>query len=99
VYLAPQVVTRQLDERATSLEKEIVSIETGLYAALSFVGRVHLLEIEYLLAMRQAELAWVRTILSQLRSGNLTWNLQHIFKEIRAAEEASSMKTGRVRKE
>jgi DNA-binding PadR family transcriptional regulator len=98
VYLTPQVVTRQLDERATSLEKEVVSIETGLSAALSFVGRVHLLEIEYLLAMRQAELAWVRIILSQLRSGNLTWNLQHIFKEIRAAEKAASMKTGRVRK-
>jgi len=63
-----------------------------LHAALAFVGRIHLLEIEYLLAMRQAELAWVRAIVGQLRSGNLTWSLQHIFKQIRAA------KTDRVRK-
>jgi DNA-binding PadR family transcriptional regulator len=98
VYLTPQVATGQLDVRAASLEKEIVSIETGLHATLSFVGRVHLLEIEYLLAMRQAELAWVRTILGQLSSGSLTWNLQHIFKQIRAAQKAAPVKTWRVRK-
>lgn len=98
VYLTPQVATGQLDERAASLEKEIVAIETGLHAALSYVSRVHLLEIEYLLAMRQAELAWVRAILGQLRSGNLTWNLQHIFKQIRASQKAAPVKTGRVRK-
>jgi DNA-binding PadR family transcriptional regulator len=98
VYLTPPVATRQLDERAASLEKEIDAIETGLHAALAFVGRIHLLEIEYLLAMRQAELAWVRAIVGQLRSGNLTWNLQHIFKQIRAAQKAAPMKTDRVRK-
>jgi DNA-binding PadR family transcriptional regulator len=97
VYLTPQIAARQLDERAASLEKDVVSIESGLHAALSFVGRVHLMEIEYLLAMRQAELAWVRVILGELRSGSLTWNLQHIFKEIRAAQKAASAKTKRVR--
>lgn len=98
VYLTPQVVTRQMDKRATSLEREIVSVETGLQSALSFVGRVHLLEIEYLLAMRQAELAWVRTILGQLRSANLSWNLQHIFKQIRGAQKAAAVKTKPGRK-
>lgn len=98
VYLTPQVATRQLHQRAASLEKEIHVIETGLHSSLSFVDRVHLLEIEYLLAMRQAELAWVHVILDQLRSGSLTWNLQHIFKQIRAAQKAASVKTGRVRK-
>ena len=98
VYLTPEVATRHLDERAASLEKEIHAIESGLQGALALVGRIHLLEIEYLLAMRQAELAWVRVIVGQLRSGNLTWNLQQIFKQIRAAQKATPAKTGRARK-
>jgi DNA-binding PadR family transcriptional regulator len=98
VYLTPPVATRQLDERAASLEKEIQAIETGLHAALALVGRIHLLEIEYLLAMRQAELGWVRAIVGQLRSGNLTWSLQQIFKQIRAAQKVAPVKTDRVRK-
>jgi DNA-binding PadR family transcriptional regulator len=98
VYLAPPVATRQLDARAASLEKEIHAIETGLHAASALVGRIHLLEIEYLLAMRQAELAWVRAVVGQLRSGNLTWNLQHIFKQIRAVSRSAPVKTDLVRK-
>jgi DNA-binding PadR family transcriptional regulator len=98
VYLTPPVATRQLDERAANLEKEIHAIETGLHAALALVGRIHLLEIEYLLAMRQAELGWVRAIVGQLRSGSLTWNLQQIFKQIRAAQKAAPVKRDRVRK-
>jgi DNA-binding PadR family transcriptional regulator len=98
VYLTPQVATKRLDERATGLEREIDAIETELQSALAFVGRVHLLEIEYLLAIRQAELAWVRAIVDQLRSGNLSWNLQHIFKEIRAAQKTAFVKAGHVRK-
>jgi DNA-binding PadR family transcriptional regulator len=98
VYLTPQIATTQLGERAASLEKEVVSIESGLHAALSVVGRVHLIEIEYLLAMRQAELGWVRAILGQLRTGNLTWNLQYIFKEIRAAQTTAAVNTEHLRK-
>jgi hypothetical protein len=33
--------------------------------------------------MRKAELKWVRTIIRELHSGRLTWNLQEIFKAVR----------------
>jgi len=42
--------------------------------------------------MRKAELQWVRTLMHQLRSGQLAWNLQEIFKSIRAARKAAAIR-------
>ncbi len=99
VYLSPQAATTQLQDRIGHLENEIRTIETGLLAAGLHVDRIHLLESEYLLAMRKAELQWVRTIAAQLRSGHLTWNLEQIFKQIRAAQKKPRAKTGPLKKD
>jgi len=98
VYLTPRVASNKLEERAGRLAEDIHAIETGLHTAASYVDRIHLLESEYLLAMRKAELAWVHTLLDQLHSGDLAWNLENIFKQIRAAEKAAQVKTARARK-
>jgi len=40
---------------------------------------LHLLEAEYQLWMRKAELQWVRSLLEDLRSGQLTWTWNKSF--------------------
>jgi DNA-binding PadR family transcriptional regulator len=99
VYLTPQAATEKLEERTSRLGKEIHSIEVGLRAAGAHVDRIHLLESEFLLAMRKAELRWVRLIINELRSGNLRWNFEEIVKQIRATQKASRAKVLRLGKE
>jgi hypothetical protein len=48
---------------------------------------VNLLEIEYQQAMRRAELAWIRGLAGDLRSGRLDWNLEALLALLREAHE------------
>jgi hypothetical protein len=44
-------------------------------ASLAKLGlpRMHIIENEYLLAIRRAELAWIGRLTEDIRSGDLTW--------------------------
>jgi DNA-binding PadR family transcriptional regulator len=90
----PQLDTQDaiamLEERVQRLEIETRALKGVLKAALEQVRRLHLIESEYLLAMRQAELKWVRGLLSDLRSGELAWDLREIFREVRADRKAAA---------
>jgi DNA-binding PadR family transcriptional regulator len=90
IYLTPSVATTKLTERAQHLEAEIQSSEAALKRAALRVQRIHLIESEYLLAMRKAELRWVRGVVGEIRSGRLDWNLQKIFAQLRAARKVAS---------
>jgi DNA-binding PadR family transcriptional regulator len=92
VYLTPQVATEQLEDRTRRLENEIHAMETGLRTAGAYVDRIHLLESEYLLTMRKAELGWARLIVDQLRTRNLTWDFEKMVKQIRAAQKTRARK-------
>jgi DNA-binding PadR family transcriptional regulator len=85
IHLTPCDAIAQLESRAQRLEHEISTTEAVLKQVATFVPRFHLLEGEYLLWMRKAELQWVRTLLDELRSGHLTWDLKKIFQAIEAA--------------
>jgi DNA-binding PadR family transcriptional regulator len=85
IHLAPSDAIAQLDHRAQRLEQELSATEIALKHVAAHVARLHLLEAEYQLWMRKAELQWVRSLLQELRSGQLTWNLQQIFQEIQVA--------------
>jgi hypothetical protein len=63
-----------------------------MQAIVAWVGRVNLLEEEYLQAMRRAELAWVRGLVKELRDGTFRWNLEEIFQAIRAGKPAAELK-------
>jgi DNA-binding PadR family transcriptional regulator len=89
VYVTPQAALAKLQQRIQHLEKEIHAGEAARKAAAARVHRINLIESEYLVAMRQAELKWVRSILDELRSGQLTWNLEEIFEQIRAARKVT----------
>ena len=55
-----------------ALEAEIAAIETRMASGLEFLPRLFLLESEYLLAVRRADLDWVRSLIEDLRTGQVT---------------------------
>jgi DNA-binding PadR family transcriptional regulator len=85
VYLKRDDATAQLELRAGALGAEIAALESMLKAAGDRVGRINLLETEYAVAMRKAELAWVRSLLDELRTGRLDWDIDAILGQLRAA--------------
>jgi DNA-binding PadR family transcriptional regulator len=72
--LTPESTLLQLQERVGLLESEINGLEMVLKTMVPKIGRLVLVEIEYARAMRQAELAWVKSLIEDLRTGNLKWD-------------------------
>jgi DNA-binding PadR family transcriptional regulator len=96
VYLTPDDATAKLTERAGILETEIQATEAARKAAANRVHRINLIESEYLVTMRRAELLWVGTIIGELRSEQLTWNLQEILKAARAERKPAAVRARAV---
>ncbi len=70
--LPPEDVVALLTQRCSLLEMEIVQQRSLLqFSAQQGLKRVFLIESEYLLAMREAELAWVRRLIEEITSGTL----------------------------
>jgi DNA-binding PadR family transcriptional regulator len=68
--LGPDEVTRLLHQRLRALDADIAARRASL-AASAPVPRVFLVEAEYALAMREAEAAWVRSLVTELAEGTL----------------------------
>jgi DNA-binding PadR family transcriptional regulator len=91
VHLTPAEAIPRLEERCQYLAREVEQVKTGLEAAAPVVLRIHLVESEYLLAMLEAELKWVRALLDEVRAGELAWDIEKILSEVRSsANEAAS---------
>jgi DNA-binding PadR family transcriptional regulator len=73
-HLTPEEAADQLTIRARQLGCGIVGIGAILENLTPQIGRVPLLEAEYALAMKKAELEWVRALVDDLRGGKLAWN-------------------------
>ena len=73
-HLTPEIVQAQLEERTALLKSEIASLKMVLETMVPKIGRLVLVEVEYAQAMREAELAWVKSLLEDLRTGKLTWD-------------------------
>ena len=73
--LEPDDAQRQLELRAERLEAELAGTEAEL-AGTPDLPRLFLLEEEYRRALLQAELAWLRGVIDDLRAGRLTWSEQ-----------------------
>jgi DNA-binding PadR family transcriptional regulator len=67
--LPPGDATALLAERADALEQDVAERRAALERHRADTRRLFLIEAEYLLAMRAAELAWVRELLSELTDG------------------------------
>jgi DNA-binding PadR family transcriptional regulator len=72
--LAPREVCQQLRKRVSHLAAEIENYRRVLAMMSSRIGRLNLIEVEYAMALRRAELQWVKQIIGDVSSGKLTWN-------------------------
>jgi DNA-binding PadR family transcriptional regulator len=85
VHLTPAEALPRLEERAKHLANEIAHRSAGISAASAHVLRIHLVESEYLIAIMKAELAWVRSLIADISSGKLSWDLKTILKHARTS--------------
>ncbi len=70
----PEQARDQLETRIGRLAGEIKAIELTMKELIPKIGRLVLLESEYALALKRAELNWVRTIVREIRNQELDWN-------------------------
>jgi DNA-binding PadR family transcriptional regulator len=82
--LPPDEAQAELELRAQRLAAALARANSALTNAPPGLPRLFLLEEEYRQAMLQAELAWIRAVIDDLRAGRLTWNEQWL-REIAAA--------------
>lgn len=90
VHLSPAEALEWLAERCRQLQAAIDARTAGLAAASRFVERINLVESEYLIAMRRAELAWVRGLAEDIRAGKLAWDTEAVVKGAQQSREAAA---------
>jgi DNA-binding PadR family transcriptional regulator len=71
----------QLEGRMLRLESEIAAMETTMRRLHGVLPRLFQIESEYALAMRRAELDWVRSLVEDLRTGRLAWSQEQLRAE------------------
>ncbi len=74
--LEPEEAQSELELRADNLAAGLAETESALTSAPAGLPRLFLLEEEYRQTVLQAELSWVRGVISDLREGRLTWTEQ-----------------------
>jgi DNA-binding PadR family transcriptional regulator len=72
-HLAPDTAGRALQTRAVMLSGQIAELAAQHAGLLAHLHRVLLVELEYLLAVRRAELDIVEQLVADITSGALTW--------------------------
>jgi hypothetical protein len=74
LVITPDEALAALERRAGRVAAEIAGLDAVLGAhAVDGHPRVAALETEYLRAITTAELDWLRAVIDDLRSGNVTW--------------------------
>jgi DNA-binding PadR family transcriptional regulator len=74
--LPPEDARAQLEERERRLAAELADTEAALAGPPAGLPRLFLLEEEYRKALLDAQLAWLRGVIADLRDGRLDWNEQ-----------------------
>jgi DNA-binding PadR family transcriptional regulator len=72
--LEPHDVSKQLTKRVGHLQSAVRTYREVLRTVTPRAGRLNLIELEYAIALRVAELRWVKQIIEELDSGKLTWD-------------------------
>ena len=81
MLLTPEDAKKQFEKRANALEDSLAQIEEQLQMVTTRgVPRLFLLEIEYKKAGFKAELEWVNSIIRDIESGELKWDLDMLRK-------------------
>jgi DNA-binding PadR family transcriptional regulator len=69
------LVVELLGARLHQTENKAAALRAGHARAATHVAQAHLLDIDYLAAMAEAEAAWLRGLLDRLRNGTLEWKV------------------------
>jgi len=77
-YLPRETALRALQARGVELEGELAGIDARIAGLRRHLHRLVVLELEYVRALRQGELAWVRSLLQDIGNGELTWDAEAI---------------------
>jgi len=77
MVLSPADVTARLEKRAADL-RDSLAADRAAMNVVPDLPRLFLLDDEYSLAVREAELRWVESVLAALHSGELTWSAEWI---------------------
>jgi DNA-binding PadR family transcriptional regulator len=79
--LDPEEVRELLERRAVEAEGNLSRMNASVEAAHKSVthqqiklGRIHLIEAEYLITMQRAELDWLHAIIADIHEGRMTWD-------------------------
>jgi DNA-binding PadR family transcriptional regulator len=78
-YLPVEEALKALDLRRIALEAAIAQLEVQERGLRGILPRLLLLEVEYVLALRRAELEWVRSLVEDLRTGQLNWDVEQLL--------------------
>lgn len=76
--LTPGDVVHQLELRESKLLERMAAMDEQARSGPQDLPRLFLLEDEYRQVVLEAEVKWIRGILADLRSGQLTWTLDWI---------------------
>jgi hypothetical protein len=76
--LEPDEARTRLEVRSAWLRQEVERLTGVIGGSAATVPPVSLLDTEYLLAVATAEARWVESVLTELRSGRLTWTQQDL---------------------
>ena len=90
LHLEHKDALEKLEERAQHIEEELNASVNRLKEAQQRVDRINLIESEYLLAMRRAELKWIRSLIPELRSEDLHWDMKKIFRNVKESRKAAA---------
>jgi hypothetical protein len=88
MMLTPAEAVDQLERRSQALAALHGGLEAGLAAAAG-LPRVLMLESEYVAATSAAQLAWLRSVIADLRAGRLAWSEQELFATARGDAQAA----------
>jgi len=72
-HLGPEEAVDQLEIRARELDCGIVAMSAVMERLTPQIGRLPLVEAEYVIAQRKSELEWVRALIDDIRAGRLAW--------------------------
>jgi DNA-binding PadR family transcriptional regulator len=92
--LDPDEVAELLERRSIEAEAQLTGMNAAVDAALKQrpqgyqLSRINLLETEYLIALKRAEVDWLRAVVADIREGRLTWS------PVAAATELSDQQEG-----
>jgi DNA-binding PadR family transcriptional regulator len=71
----PASARRLLEQRTLALEADLAGSEQiSSTLSKSGLGRISLIEAEYVVHMLRAELSWVRGLIADIEAGDLHWN-------------------------